>query len=313
MILGTPISWLINEFIGTILLFICIAHAIKRAKPMLRIFELFCYMLTAGIFENIGVWVNTYYYSVDRIMMFGKVPFSILFIEGAILYVTVLLVEHLQLPKWAIPFGAGVLSSIQDMTLDPSSVYDLQNINGVIEGQWNWTKYYDGGFVNIPFFNFSGWLTMMLFYMMSILIGRHIYEKTHKEWIGITYPFVSVIITLLLLVSPINQFLLFATPFANSNNKSAEFVMMIINYTVSIFFLLKFAKYSKPFARKRDAIILWIPVFLHIYALVSSIILDISVAILPIILVTIIHSGYLFWVYKKCNQHDYIAPPKNGH
>jgi hypothetical protein len=89
-------------------------------------------------------------------MMFGKVPFSILFIEGAILYTTVLLVEHLQLPKWAIPFGAGVLSSIQDMTLDPSSVYDFHNINGIMEGQWNWTKYYDGGFVNIPFFNLLG-------------------------------------------------------------------------------------------------------------------------------------------------------------
>jgi hypothetical protein len=290
MIFGTPISWFINEIIGSALLLICIAHAIKMENPLVRLLELFCYMITAGIFENIGVWQNVYYYSLDRVMMFGKVPFSILFIEGAILYSTVLLVERLQLPKWAIPFGAGVLSSIQDMTLDPASVYDFHNISGVMEGQWNWTKHYDGGFVDIPFFNFSGWLTMILFFSACMFIGRHIYERKQKKWIGIAYPFVSIIITVVLLVSPINQFLLYAMPIAKINTKSAELVLMTINFAVCIFILLKFAKYTKPL-EKEDSLVFFVPIFLHLYALVSSVVLDISAAIVPVIIVAVIHSG----------------------
>jgi len=302
MIFGTPISWFINEMIAAILLLVCIAHAVRREKPIVRLLELFCYMLTAGIFENIGVWRNVYYYSVDRIMMFGKVPLSILFMEGVILYAAMLLVEHLRLPKWAMPLGVGVLASIQDMTLDPSSVFDLHNISGVMEGQWNWTKHYAGGFVDIPYFNFSGWMTMMVFYTAAILIGRRIYEKKRKDWIGIAYPIAATAATLLLLVSPVNQFLLYAMPFAEMNNKTAELTMLIINFTVSIFFLLKFARYDKPFAGKQDKIMLYIPAFLHVYAFAGSIILGISAAILPITIVALIHCGYLFLIYRKCRR-----------
>ena len=300
MIFGTPISWFVNEIVAVVLLLICIAHALKRDRPAVRLLELFCYMLTAGIFENIGVFGKIYYYSIERIMMFGNVPFSILFIEGAILYATILLIEHLRLPVWAIPFSVGVLSSIQDMTLDPSSVFDLHNINGVMEGQWNWTKHYAGGFVDIPFFNFSGWMTMMLFFTTFTLIGRWIHEKKQKDWIGIAYPIASIAATLLLLISPVNQFLLYAMPFVGMNNKAAELIMLIVNFSVGIFFLLKFSKY-RPFDMKRDKIMLCIPAFLHIYAFVSSIVLGITAAIVPVAVVAAIHCGYLIWIYRKCN------------
>lgn len=65
-------------------------------------------------------------------MIFGKVPFSILFIEGAIVYVTMLLMERIHVPTWVLPFGAGLLSldyiSIQ-LTFGQFKFENFQNSN----------------------------------------------------------------------------------------------------------------------------------------------------------------------------------------
>ena len=74
MIFGTYISWFINEIIAFILLMLCVVHISKSKDPIHRLLELICYIVTAGIFENIGVFGNVYYYSLDRVMMFGNVP-----------------------------------------------------------------------------------------------------------------------------------------------------------------------------------------------------------------------------------------------
>lgn len=302
MIFGTPIGWFINEIIASVLFIICIVHISKSENSIHRMLELFCYVLTAGIFENIGVWAGIYDYSVNRLMMFGKVPFAILFIEGVIVYFVMLLMERINVPGWALPFGAGVLASIQDMTLDPSSVYDLHRFNGAMEGMCNWAKYYEGGFVDIPFFNFSGWLTMVLFFMMCVQIGRYLYNRHQKEWIGYAYPFISIVVTVALLASPLNQFLLYMVPFFEMNSKIPELVMLCVNYAVCIFIMLRFAKYDQAYDSKRDRLMFAMPVFLHIYALVSSIALGITEAILPIIVVSILHCAYLFFVYKKMKK-----------
>lgn len=299
MIFGTPVSWFINEIIASILFILCIVHISQNAYPLQRMLELFCYVLTAGIFENIGVFFGIYDYSVNRIMMFGKVPFAILFIEGTIVYCVMLLTERISLPAWALPFGAGVLASIQDMTLDPSSVYDLHTIAGTAEGQWNWAKYYEGGIVGIPFFNFSGWLTMVLFYLVCIQAGRHIYHKKSKTWIGYAYPFISIIATVILLASPINQFLLYMVPFFQMNVKIPELVMLCFNYAVCLFILLRFAKYNQSLDKKKDTFMFVIPVFLHVYAFVSAILLGIHEALLEILIVSTLHCGYLFFLYRK--------------
>ncbi|MGN1140409.1 MAG: carotenoid biosynthesis protein [Oliverpabstia sp.] len=302
MIFGTPVSWFINEMIGSVLFLICIIHALKSNNPINRMLELICYLLTAGIFENIGVWQGIYDYSVNRIMMFGKVPFAILFIEGAIVYFAMLLMEQIHVPAWAIPFGAGVLASVQDMTLDPSSVYDLHSFGGEMEGQWNWTQHYEGGIVGIPFFNFSGWFTMVFFFLIFIQIGRYFYEKKQKTWIGYSYPFAAIICTLICLVT-INQFLIFGVPFAKMYSKIPELIMLCINFGTSIIIILKFARYDHPLDMKKDGLMIWMPIFLHGYALVSCIFIGITKAIPTVILVTVIHCMYLCYVYKNIRKN----------
>lgn len=305
MIFGTPISWFINEVIIMILFFIVLVHILKTDDSVHRMLELFFYMLTAGIFENIGVWQNIYDYSTCRIMMFGKVPVAVLLVEGIILYSAVELMEKIKVPMWVLPFGCGVLSSVQDMTLDPASVYDLHNIEGVIEGQWNWTAHYDGGFVDIPFFNFTGWLTMMLFFMTLCMVGRTLYRKKKKEWIGYVYPIFAMIGTLILQCT-INMFLLFMVPIFPMYQKNPELIMLIVCFSVSIFFVLRFAKYDKPYDANRDRLMFMIPVFLHIYAMISVVILGITKAILPCTIVIVLHCGYLFFVYKKIKNNPIL-------
>ncbi|MGN1192052.1 MAG: carotenoid biosynthesis protein [Dorea sp.] len=301
MIFGTPISWFINEIISSILFLICMIHAIKSEKSIQRVLELICYVLTAGIFENIGVWQGIYDYSVNRIMMFGKVPIAILLLEGAIVYSVMLLMERIHLPAWALPFGAGLLASVQDMTLDPSSVYDLHEFQGKLEGQWNWTQHYDGGIVGIPFFNFSGWFTMVLFFMIFVQIGRYAYGKKRKEWIGYFYPFAAILETLICLVT-INQFLIFGVPFAEMYSEIPEFIMLCINLGVSIFIVIKFAKYDLAFEWKKHSLMFWMPVFLHFYALISCVVIGISKSIPTVIIVAVLHCIYLGYVYKKMNH-----------
>lgn len=298
MVFGTPISWFINEVIAVALFCIVTVHILKGKDPVHRLLELFFYMLTAGIFENIGVWQHIYDYSTCRIMMFGKVPIAILLVEGVILYATVELMEKVHVPGWVLPFGCGVLSSVQDMTLDPASVFDLHEIEGELEGQWNWTAHYEGGFVDIPFFNFSGWLTMMLFFMAFCMIGRNVYRKKKKEWIGYAYPVFAMLGTLILQCT-VNMFLLFMAPLFPMYQKTPELIMLVVNFAVCIFLVLKYSRYDIPYDAGRDRLMFWMPAFLHIYAMVSILVLGITKAILPCAVVAILHGGYLFFAYRK--------------
>lgn len=304
MIFGTPYSWLLNEVIASLLLLICIAHIVKRDHAFLRFSELVAYMLGAGIFENIVVWTDTYKYSTARIMMFGKVPFAVLFLEGVIFYAALLLVEKLRLPKWTWPFGVGVLSSIQDMTLDPASVYDLHSINGVMEGQWNWTHHYSGGFVDIPFFNFSGWLTMMFFFTIGILVGRRVASR--KPRFAVAYPWVAMIFLLLMLIS-VNQFLLYGMPFFPRNQKWPELVMLVLNYAISLGIFGFYALKSHQVDWHGDGFAIWLPLLVHVYALISILLLGIGKAIVPVCIVIILHCALLLWLWRSSQQKTPLA------
>lgn len=46
----------------------------------------------------------------------------------------------------------------------------------------------------------------------------------------------------------------------------------------------------------------WMPTFLHVYAMVSILVLGITKAIVPCAIVTVLHCAYLFFVYKKIKK-----------
>lgn len=91
-------------------------------------------------------------------------------------------------------------------------------------------------------------------------------------------------------------------PFFPMYTKTAELFMLIVNFAVCIFLMLKYAKYDIPYDAKHDKLMFWMPTFLHIYAMTSILVLGITKALIPCAIVTVLHCTYLFFVYKKIKK-----------
>jgi uncharacterized membrane protein len=301
MILGTPITWLFVEILAVVLFIICIIHASKQENALIKTLEMLGFIVYSGIYENIGVFTKIYDYDQHRIMLIGKVPLEILLLEAVIFYAALRLVEFLRIPAWGKALVVGFLASVQDMTIDPSAAFDLHSFNGVMSGQWNWTPRYAGTFFGIPFFNFSGWMVMIAFYVIAIQVGMWLYKKYNKEIIGYLYPFLSAFVALGLLVS-ISRFFLFGYPFFPLYTRGAEIALLVFNYFVGLFILLRFQKIDRPFDFKKDASIFIVPIALHVYDVVVAFALKIQIAYIPAVAVSLIHIAYLLFVYFKSNR-----------
>lgn len=298
----TPTSWLIVELLSVVLLFWCMADAIKSFEGntrIIRIGEFFGFVAYAGVFENVGVAANVYYYSLDRIVLFGKVPLAILLIEAAIFYVGMRTAEKLRVPLWAAPFLVGMLGMMQDLTIDPSACFDFHLVNGVMEGRWNWTMHYADGLFGIPFQNFSGWFTMMFYFAVMLLIGRRWYERQGQStYVGTAYILLGIIASLILIVSPINRFLLFMNPFDLWDQRTNEIVMLVIKTIVAIIICLRYLKPKIAFNLRDDRVIWLVPVALHAYDILAAYILKIEIAYIPSILFAIPHLALLAYLFK---------------
>ncbi len=312
--LSTPITWAIAEIFAFILFFYCVADAIKRGNNktrIFRVFELFGFIVYAGLFENIGVLGNTYNYSLDRLVMVGVVPLSLLMIEAVIFYSALQFAEKLKFPKWAIPIVVGFLGVLNDLTIDPPAVFDLHLVNGIMEGRWNWTVHYDGLLFGIPFFNFSGWFMLMFYYTMLIQLGRKFHEKSgYKRNRGIAYIILAPILGVLLIISPITRFILFLYPiFPLYLNRTAEIVMLSLIAVISIATLIKCRKRSLDVDRKDISVIWVIPLILHAFDIVLAFSLGITIAFIPVLLFGGIHLGYLaYYIFRKNN----VNSPSSG-
>ena len=139
---------------------------------------------------------------------------------------------------------------------------------------------------------------MLSFFMAFCMIGRNVCRKKKKEWIGYAYPVFAMLGTLILQCS-VNMFLLFMVPLFPMYQKTPELIMLVVNFAVCIFLVLKYSRYDIPYDAGRDRLMFWMPAFLHIYAMVSILVLGITKAILPCAVVAILHGGYLFFAYRK--------------
>lgn len=300
----TPGTWAIAGLIAFILFFYCVADAMiinKDDTRVFRVFELLGFIVYAGLFENIGVLGNTYNYSLDRVIVIGVVPLTILMLEAAVFYSALRFAEVMKFPKWAIPFVVGVLAVLQDMTIDPVAVFDLHNVDGIMEGRWNWTSHYDKMFFGIPFFNYTGWFLLMFYYTVLIQIGRKLHEKSnYKNIVGLAYILVSPVLGVILIISPITRFLLFLNPiFPIYTNRTAEIFMLLFVVIISIAIMFKYRK-RDTIDNIRDYPVIWlIPLILHAFDIILAFTLKIKIAYIPVLLFAGIHLGYLSYYYFK--------------
>lgn len=299
MLFGIPVSWIIYELFGIAVFLVCIVHAAHRQNSAAHIMELFSFVIAAAIFENIGVAAGIYDYDLHRIMLIGKVPLHILTLEASIVYAVMILVEKLGLPVWGKALAVGLFSSIQDMTIDPASVFDCYLFDGVSSGQWNWTEHYEGTFFGIPFFNFTGWFSMTMLFVCFIYLGRYLSQKYNK--LKVWYPIISALVTVVAMVSPINTMLLFLYPIIPMYTKWAEFLMMAITHLGTIGVLVYYHRRAKKI-EKSERICLILPVALHIFDIAIAFATGNTAAYLPCILISVLHIFYLW----RCGKVEAI-------
>ena len=290
MIGNQPITWIIMEVMSVVLFAMCMRHALCSDRPKQKLFELCCFVLAAALFEHVGVLGGNYWYSQERFMMFGLLPLSILLIESVIMYSAMVLFEYTNMPKWSIIFFVGILSTIQDMTIDPVYVNDMYVFDGVAQGHWNWYIYYDTTFFGIPFFNFSSWFYMTGLYAGMMMLGRHLYDKKKKEWIGIAYPFISAV---LLIVALVPTAILLVKPVYSDNNTFKfwyELIALIVNFAVAIVLMAKSWKKMSPVNIKKDGIVIFaIPAILHLYDIIVGFGLGMEQSDITAVVLTVIH------------------------
>lgn len=330
MIFGTYASWLLVEIFSVVLFLITMNHAMKQDKPFIRVLELFGFVLGAAIFENVGTnVVHTYYYDARRLMMFGGVPLEILLMEASIWYAAFNLVKKLNVPVWAIPIIVGLFGSVQDMTIDPSAVFDTYTLsqpiadvingthpgalgNGIMSGQWNWTNPgYDGGFFGIPFYNFSGWMYLMFFYSAYVLMGRWLTNKFKSNVIAISYPFIAGVLQALSFSNIVFRYLLFGNSDPSLSTANSELSVLILNFSIAIALIIIYRKRLKYIDIKKDGLIFFgLPVIMHLYDIIYAFAMGTTVAYAPAIIVSAIHFTYLFLVFKqnkKVNKTEVLA------
>ena len=300
MIRNEPTTWILMELMSILLFTICMVHALKSERPRQQLFELCCFVLAAGIFEHFGVLTGNYWYSQQRFMMFGLIPLSILLIEAVTMYAAMILFDYLNMPKWCIIWFVGLLSMVQDFSIDPVYVHDTYVFYGIAQGHWNWKIYYEPTFFGIPFFNFSSWFYMCGLYAGLISWGRKIYAQKQKEWIGTAYPFVAAVCLLLPLIPTA---LILIKPIYSSNSTFLfwyELIAMILNFAFGAFLIAKYWKNMSPIDWKKDGIVIYIvPAILHLYDIVIGFGLGIKQSYIPVTVFTLLHLGYLCAVYNR--------------
>ena len=309
--LSTPATWALVEVLAFVLFFYCLADIVKKNEDktrIFRVFELFGFIVYAGIFENIGVLGNTYNYSLDRLVMVGTVSLSILAIVAVIFYSALRFAEVMKFPKWTIPLIVGFLAVLQDLTIDPVAVFDIHPVAGVMEGRWNWTAHYKGLLFGIPFFNYTGWFFLMFYYTALIQLGRKLYERSgRKISAGLAYVTLSPIAGVLLIISTITRFLLFLDPiFPKFLNRSAEIVMLAFVMISSIVILIKYRKRNVRINFKENKVIWIIPLILHSFDIILAFSLKITIAYIPVLLFAGIHLGYLAFYFLRSHSQSHF-------
>ena len=210
-----PWTWLVQDIIALILSLFVLAFIIKRNHhPIVLILEAFAFVfLYASIYENAAIVMGLYSYGRSLVMI-GFVPASVPLIEVCVLITGFWFLEKTSLPDWAKPPIIGLFGMLQDFSLDPLAVRQINTVGDVVSGRWNWLiSSTDVNILKIPVFNFPGWMLIMLYGSTCLLIGRWWYRKSgYRKVVGILYPFLSMIASLLLMISPISNLLLWLGP-----------------------------------------------------------------------------------------------------
>ena len=263
-----PTPWLLPDILAILVSLMVVAFIVKNSRyPVVVLLECFCFVfLYASMFQNFAVVQGWYLYGRSYLMI-GDVPFSVPFIEMDVFVTTLWLLEKMDIPNWCKPFIVGLFGMLQDFSIDPVAVRQVFTTRGIATGRWTWLL--TPGVVNIdniPVYNFPGWMLIMLYGSIYILLGRWWFKRSgYKPLVGYVYPFLAFILAMASVASPLASFLLWLAPFG-AKGTNAEWIMLafhlIFPTLLLIFFWHRRSKFIVAF--KNDFPVFAVIVLFHL-------------------------------------------------
>lgn len=201
----------------------------KEAHPESLVLELFAFcFLYAAVYENFATLQKWYGYGRSILMVFN-VPFTIPLVEYLVVYSTLRLLEHSGSPLWTRPLVAGLSGMLFDFSLDPVALRQVFSTAEGRTGRWTWYPGpVDAQIYAEPVYNYTGWILLCGYAAAFILLGRAWHRRSgYRRGVGLAYPFLAMVVSLLVLVSPLSRFLLWLWPFMDKGSV-AEWIMLAI-------------------------------------------------------------------------------------
>jgi len=241
-------TWIVQDIIIYLLAILVVIFIIKKEhKPIPILLEFVCFVfLYAAVYENFATLMGWYGYGRSILMVFN-VPLSVPVIEYLVVYAGIRLAKKMNLKVWMIPIFVGFLGTLLDFSLDPLSVSQIHVTLENTIGRWTW--YPASGNVaifDIPIYNFTGWFLLCGYATVVILQGRFWQSRAKRPLlIGYLYPPIALLVGLLIMISPLSNFLLWLGPFL-AKGSFAEYIMLGLAFTAFLSVLIYF------FTRRRS-------------------------------------------------------------
>lgn len=311
-----PWPWLVQDLIALFVALFVLAFIVRREKrPVIAILEAFAFVFFyASVYENAAIVMGLYSYG-RSIVMIGFVPASVPLIEVCVLITGFWLLEKTTLPDWAMPPIIGLFGMLQDFSLDPLAIRQVYTTAGVTSGRWNWLiSPNDVNILNIPVFNFPGWMLIMLYGSTCLLIGRWWYRKSgYRAIVGYVYPFVAMFAALLLMISPISNLLLWLGPIFQKGG-TIEWVMLAFHLLVPTMLLafLWRGKITAPFTPD-DLPVFIVPTVLHISDIVFTLIGGFREILWIVLLASALQTSLLAFIFARNRRAKMYARPVHRH
>lgn len=292
-----PLPWLLADLLTVAISMTVIVVVVKRSRhPASLLLEGFGFIfLYAAVFENFAVVQGWYIYG-RSLLMIGDVPLSVPLIEMNVMITGLWLLDKMQIPDWCKPFILGLFGMLQDFSLDPVSVNQVYSPQGITSGRWTWLT--PEGAVNIfgiPVYNFPGWMLIMLYGSAFILIGRAWFKRSgYKPAIGYTYPLLGTFLALVVMVSPLSQFLLWLGPLGGKGT-NAEWVMLAFHLLFPAL-LLAFSwrgRMKYHISLKDDFPVFAVIVLFHLADILFALTAGYSDILWLVVLASLVHIGLL--------------------
>ncbi|HOJ00133.1 MAG TPA: hypothetical protein PLL88_00825 [Anaerolineaceae bacterium] len=305
-----PGDWLMQDIIAILLTFLVLVFIVRREKhAAIVILEMAAFVfLYASIYENAAIVMGLYSYGRSLVMI-GFVPASVPLIEACVLITGLWFLEKTRVPQWAWAPIIGLFGMLQDFSLDPLAIRQIHTVGAVTSGRWNWliNPASDANILRIPVFNFPGWMLIMFYSTICLLIGRWWYKKSgYRPLVGYIYPLITMVAALLLMISPLSNFLLWLGPFFQKG-QSIEWVMLAFHLVIpsALLIFLWRGKMTSRFTAN-DLPIFIVPTVLHLSDILFTVLGGYTEILWIVLLASALQTAFLLFAWVN-NRHAPIT------